>query len=382
MTYEELKREMEKYPETMSAGERMQKYAAGEVVDHIPFSLQSNEEAMANIFGYTTAQWRNDVKVHIDVIKRRQEEFNIGGLASGLRLRTMAQAVGSEIYFPEVGIDRVIKPVLTDYSMLPELMKDNPKKNPVFLAVLQRGIDLKMAFPEMGIAMPVAGPFTNASLIRPVEMILRDTVRNPEKLNDLLKWTVDYTVAYAEMFADEFGGGGCTICDPISCADILGKRNYRKFSHPWLEYLIEGLTQTLGKKPGIHICGKTSPLWDDMLKLKVSSFSVDNMENLADARDKMGPVFGLVGNVAPVDVMLNGTIDDVIETCKQCIINGSEAENGYTLGTGCQVPIGTSRENFDAFIFAARKYGRGARKGMLPLGIVEEAANDVVMNKA
>ena len=30
MTYEELKKEMEKYPETMSAGERMQKYAAGD----------------------------------------------------------------------------------------------------------------------------------------------------------------------------------------------------------------------------------------------------------------------------------------------------------------------------------------------------------------
>ena len=85
MTYEELKREMEKYPETMSQGERAQKYAAGETVDHIPFSIQSNEEAMANIFGYTTAQWRNDVKVHIDVIKRRKEEFNIVGLASGLR---------------------------------------------------------------------------------------------------------------------------------------------------------------------------------------------------------------------------------------------------------------------------------------------------------
>ncbi len=372
MTYEELKREMEKYPETMSQGERAQKYAAGEEVDHIPFSIQSNEEAMANIFGYTTAQWRNDVKVHIDVIKRRKDEFNIVGLAAGLRLRTMAQAVGSEIYFPEVGIDRVTKPVLTDLSMLKDLMKDNPKKNPVFLAVLQRGIDLKAAFPEMGIAMPVAGPFTNACLIRPVEMILRDTVKHKEELNDLLKWCVDYTVAYAEMFADEFGGSGCTICDPISCADILGKRNYKKFSEPYLEYLIEGLTQTLGRKPGIHICGKTSPLWDDMLNLKVASFSVDNMENLADARDKMGPVFGLVGNVAPVDVMLNGSIDDVINTCKDCIIKGSEAQNGYTLGTGCQVPIGTPRENFDAFIYAACKYGRGAKKGCLPKGITEE----------
>ena len=80
--------------------------------------------------------------------------------------------------------------------------------------------------------------------------------------------------------------------------------------------------------------------------------------------------------------MLNGTIDDVIETCKQCIIKGSEAENGYTLGTGCQVPIGTPRENFDAFIYAACKYGRGARKGMLPLGIAEEALEEVVNTKA
>ena len=381
MNYEELKKEMEKYPETMSEGERMQKYAAGETVDHIPFSIQSNEEAMAGIFGYTTAQWRNDVKVHIDVIKRRKEEFNIGGLAAGLRLRTMAQAVGSEIYFPEVGIDRVIKPVLDDYSKLPELMKDDPKKNPVFLSVLQRGIDLKEAFPEMGIAMPVAGPFTNASCIRPVEKILRDTVKAPDKLNDLLKWCVEYTVAYAEMFAAEFGGGGCTICDPVSCSDILGIRNYKKFSEPYLEMLIEGLTQALGRKPGIHICGKTSPLWEEMSKLRVSSFSVDNMEDLSKARDVMGPHFGLVGNVAPVDVMLNGTIDDVIATCRECIIKGSEAENGYTLGTGCQVPIGTSRENFDAFIYAARRYGRGARKGCLPLGIAEEVLAEVIKTK-
>jgi uroporphyrinogen decarboxylase len=233
----------------------------------------------------------------------------------------------------------------------------------------------------MGIAMPVAGPFTNASCIRPVEKILRDTVRHPEELHDLLKWCVDYTVAYAEMFADEFGGGGCTICDPVSCSDILGKRNYKKFSEPHLIELIEGLTQALGRKPGIHICGKTSPLWDEMSQLKVANFSVDNMEDLAAARDIMGPHFGLMGNVAPVDVMLNGSIDDVIETCKTCIIKGSEAENGYTLGTGCQVPIGTPRENFDAFIYATRKYGRGARKGCLPLGIAEEALSDVIETK-
>ena len=44
MTYEELKREMEKYPETMSQGERAQKYAAGETVDQSSDILQLSGE--------------------------------------------------------------------------------------------------------------------------------------------------------------------------------------------------------------------------------------------------------------------------------------------------------------------------------------------------
>ena len=67
--------------------------------------------------------------------------------------------------------------------------------------------------------------------------------------------------------------------------------------------------------------------------------------------------------------MLNGTIDEVIDTCRECLRKGADSPMGYTLGTGCQVPIGTKRENFDAFIYAARKYGRGAQKGRLPQGL-------------
>ena len=74
MLSDDIKRHFETYVDKMTQGERAMAYASGEEADHIPYSVQSNEEAMANIFGYTTAQWRNDVKVHIDVIKRRKEE--------------------------------------------------------------------------------------------------------------------------------------------------------------------------------------------------------------------------------------------------------------------------------------------------------------------
>ena len=371
---DELKRHFETYVETMTQGERAAAYAAGEEADHIPYSIQSNEEAMANVFGYTTAQWRDDPKVHIDVIRRRRDEFGIVGLAAGQRLRTVGQAVGTKMFFPEVGIDRVAEPAISSLKELGKIIDNDPYTNPVYQAILERGRILKDEFPEMGIGTSVAGPITVASTIMPLDKLLRETVKHPAEVKELLDFAIYHSVAWAEMFAKEFGGGPCTICDPVSCADIISRKQYLEFSHPALVKLVEGLTKALGRKPGLHICGKTHPLWDDMSELQVASFSVDNRESLADAKERMGDKFALVGNVAPVDVMLEGTPDDVIEACKDCIRQGAESPLGYNLGTGCQVPIGTPRENFEAFVYAARIFGAGARKGCMPKGMSENAA--------
>lgn len=375
MDYEELKKRMSDLPEeTMTQAERGTKYAAGEKVDHIPFSLQSNEEAMTDIFGYTTAQSLDGTEVMIDVLKRRKEEFGIEGIKVGLRLRTVGQAVGSTLHFPEVGIDSVVKFALDqpDFSGLDEILKNDPYKNPLYQSMLQRCRELKDAFPDMGISTVVAGPITTAAAIRPIELLLRDTMKHKDKLDSLLNFCVDHSLAWVEMMEKEFGSMPCGICDPVSCADIFSPRQYEIYSEPYLSRLIDGLYDILGRKSGLHICGKTHPLWPRMLNLNIASYSVDNSEDLQKAKEILGKKYMLVGNVAPVDVMLNGTIDEVIETCRDCLRKGADSPMGYTLGTGCQVPIGTKRENFDAFIYAARKYGRGARKGCLTEGLTEE----------
>ena len=371
MDYAELHERFVNYEEKMTQGERAKAYASGEEVDFIPFSIQSNEEAMAGIFGYTTAQWRDDPAVHIDVIRRRQEEFGIAGLAVGQRLRTVGQAVGSKIFFPEVGIDRVEEPAIDSLDELGKVIDNDPFTNPVYASMLERAHALKDAFPDMGIVTSVAGPITVASTIMPIENLLRCTRKRPDDVRTLLDFAVYHAVSWVEMFVKEFGQVSCAIADPVSCADIISNKQYVDFSRPAQEKLIEGITNATGSKPGIHICGKTHPLWDEMKELKVASFSVDNRESLTEAKERMGDTFVLVGNVPPVDVMLEGTIDDVIESCKSCIAQGSESPLGYNLGTGCQVPIGVPRENFEAFIYAARTYGRGAQKGKMPKGMTQ-----------
>ena len=103
----------------------------------------------------------------------------------------------------------------------------------------------------------------------------------------------------------------------------------------------------------------------------MTTFSIDDCESLVEAKEAIGDRVVLVGNVPPVNVMLLGSIDDVIESVRQCILAGADSPCGYMLNTGCQVPMGTPLENIHAFMYAARKYGANAVKGRIPEAALE-----------
>lgn len=69
------------------------------------------------------------------------------------------------------------------------------------------------------------------------------------------------------------------------------------------------------------------------------------------------------GNVPPVDVLKNGNPKMVIENVKECLVKASDNPNGFLLSAGCQIPLGTPKENLLAFVYAARIYGKNARRG-------------------
>ena len=373
MNAKELEHLFKSHVEKMTPRERMMAYASGEEVDCIPYDVSGCEEAMANIFGYTTAQMRDNVNVHIDVIRRREEEFGLVGLSMGTGMRAVGQALGSKLVFPEVGIDRIVQPVISSLDEMGRIVDNDPYTNPVLLRMLERACALKDAFPYMGIASMVGGPITAAASIVPIEALLRGMRKRPDDAQTLLDFCVQFTLAWVDMFVKEFGPSPFAIADPVSCADILSRKQYLEFSRPAQEKLIAGIMDLAGGKPALHICGKTNPLWDDIKELNVANFSVDNRESLANAKERLGNTFSIGGNVPPVDVMLAGSIDDVINSCKECLRQGAESPLGYSLRPGCQLPIGVPRENFQAFIYAARTYGRGAQKGKMPKGMLDEA---------
>lgn len=113
MTYEELKEEIQKYPDTMNNMERMKGYAMGQVVDRIPFSVAGGD-TYASIYGYTQKQYRESLDVQFDVAERAKKDFCGSGMYAntGLGLRGIGEAVGSTAVYPENDFD-----YLTDFIL-------------------------------------------------------------------------------------------------------------------------------------------------------------------------------------------------------------------------------------------------------------------------
>ena len=74
MNEEQLITELAQYPDQMSSAERMQVYAAGKEVDHIPVSI-SVREYIAPLYGHSIGEYRRDFAVKAAIYEYASNEF-------------------------------------------------------------------------------------------------------------------------------------------------------------------------------------------------------------------------------------------------------------------------------------------------------------------
>ncbi|MDY6065715.1 MAG: uroporphyrinogen decarboxylase family protein [Finegoldia sp.] len=359
-----LYEDMKNYPSKLTSFERSEKYFNGEVVDHLPFDIPSFEFAYGNSLGYTLADMRR-IEVLSELIKVRIEKYGINGIGVAPTLKDFGKSMGSIIAYPENQPEYVEKYVLANEIDLSLLDTYEMDKNPVFLELIDRARVLKKKFPDEEISTHIDGPITLASGIRPMEKLLRDFRKDPENLDKLFSLAVDLNISWVKLFVKNFGKVSVSIADPIASNDVLSPRQFEKFYFKHFKRMIDEIFEITSKKPSMHICGHTKAIWKFLKELPISSFSIDNLEDLSEAKEILGDKMTIAGNVDPVEVMNNGSIDDVIEAVRSCIDKAADNKCGYIVFTGCDIPITTPMENIDAFVYAIRKYSRNAQLGKI-----------------
>jgi [methyl-Co(III) methanol-specific corrinoid protein]:coenzyme M methyltransferase len=158
----------------------------------------------------------------------------------------------------------------------------------------------------------------------------------------------DALIVIAREYEDA-GADYITVREMGATSDVLSPRVFKSLILPYLKKIFAEL-----KKPNvIHICGKTNDIAPFMVESGADAISVDQKNNVAETRKKIGNDALLFGNYDPYNILVSGTQEQVRETMKQCMDNGVSA-----LWPGCDIWPTVPPDNFHAMMDAVKQYRR------------------------
>ncbi|SHH55389.1 uroporphyrinogen decarboxylase [Clostridium collagenovorans DSM 3089] len=340
----------------MTPRERMEAFSKGEEIDRIP-CMPSMGVTMANLMGVTTSEYYHSADKIADLEVFLFEKIGHDSVGVGTTLRGVAEALGSKIAYPTNGISYLEEPVLKDIREADNLSPANPLKDGKLpLAFEALGKVIKRIGHLVEVGSDIAGPLSAAAAVVGTENLMKGMIKYPEKVHVLLEVVTETNLRIIEQFASM--GVGLGMSDPISSTSMISLKKYKEFSMPYQKKCVDKMRELTGMGTSIHICGKSADLWESILETGVTSFSIDNVEDLSKAKKVLGEKVCIAGNVDPVNIMRNGTTQDVMEASKKCIMEAYDSKQGFVLSTGCQIPIGAPVENIKAMMDAARIYGK------------------------
>jgi uroporphyrinogen decarboxylase len=196
------------------------------------------------------------------------------------------------------------------------------------------------------------GPLTFASRVRGVEPFMVDTVTDPEGVERLLEFSTEAVWLLHRPLLEEGTAEVVALADPVASGDLISNKSFRQFALPYLREI----TRRIGAAGGLtmlHICGKTEDRLDLIAESGVSLFSLDHRVDLGKAKEALAGRVCLAGNVAPVDLLLNGTPQEVEKASRACVEAAAEG-GGYVLMPGCDLPPHVPLENVRAMVRVAR----------------------------
>lgn len=342
--------------EEMTPRERMDAFSRGEEIDRV-ICVPDMGVTMIHFLGIKASDYYHSAELMAELEIALFKRLRHDSLSISTSLRGMAEAMGSKVAFPDYNISYLLEPAVKSVDEIESLKVVNPLKDgklPILLKALKLTRDALIKHVDVGAAM--SGPFSVAASVVGTENLLKWMVRHPEKVHTLMSIVAESNNKYIEEVAKL--GLSVSFADPMSSTNILNPKLFREFSLPYLKINIDKIKETTGNSPGIHICGKSKKLWEDVANAGVSNFSIDNIEDLEEAKKIMGDKVIITGNVPPVDAVYLGTREDINKSVKECIRKGHDSPKGYILSTGCQIPMNTPIEKIEMFMEAGKKYGK------------------------
>jgi uroporphyrinogen decarboxylase len=342
----------------MTSVERCQVVLDGGVPDRVPVGLLNFMPAAA-MAGMTLPEYCTDgsamAEAHIAAWERYGHDLI--DLENGVA--ALASAVGCAVEFEEdTSPPWVTAPALQSIEDIDQLRPIDPATDGMLPEVVKatRLISERLGDRAFLLAEADQGPFSLATQIVGIDELLM-ALMEPDKeelVRRLLDYTTQQVITYARALIDagaHMTGMGDSIAGPDVCSPDL----YRRFALPYERTVVEALAAE-GMRIGLHICGDTTRIIDDMVATGSPLLAVDYKSDLATAKESSRRETTLMGTVDPSAVMALGTVDDVRASARgdlEALASGG----GFILAPGCALPYATPDENIRALVETAHADG-------------------------
>lgn len=338
----------------MTPKERVGAFLGGQPIDRVVCAPLILNHA-ARVLGVKVSEHNRDGemmgKAHLAAYQRYHQDM----ITIFTDTAVLAEAMGTELYYPEDDAARVEKPVVRSPEDVDKVQMPDGRTGgrfPVHLEAIRHCCEA--VGEEVFVSCCYGAPFTTAACLRGTDMLARDLRRNPDLAHALLKKSLEVVLDFTGAVIE--AGGVPVVVDPVATGSILSPAMFEEFAGPYITPVMERIKEA-GLPAMLHICGKTHRLFEQMAGTGAGVLSLDQAD-LAEARERVGDRVTLMGNVRPAQTLLNGTPEQVEAEARECLEKALDSPKGFILASGCEVPLNSPFENVEALMAAARKHGQ------------------------
>jgi uroporphyrinogen decarboxylase len=258
-----------------------------------------------------------------------------------------AEACGCELKMPDNALPSVEVHVVKDQSDLNKLTIPDPYKDGRMSVFIEATKLFNKRFTLTTTAASV-GPFTLAAELMGVDIITRKVIKEPELVHEVMEYSLKVVQRYNEELI-KAGADSIGIAEP-TCS-LLSAKAFEKMVLPYLQRY----TESLSVSASLHICGRAGHLVELMCKTGAVALSLDSPTDITKIKDKVPPEIMIMGNLAPVEVLMMKTPEEVRQASLEMLKTMDDMPN-YGLMSGCDLPVGTPIENIKAMMDAVKEY--------------------------
>ena len=339
----------------MNGHQRISSALRGEQPDRVPvmlhhFMLAAREAGVAmNVF-------RRDPAELARAFIESAEKYDLDGTMIDLDTATLAGALGVPCEFPGD------EPAVCRGSLLSTLeeVDELPPPNVGAYERIQVWVEgVRLIKRHFGDEHYVRGncdqaPFALACLLRGMEGFLLDIAdpANDEQVYRLL----DYCETACRQFLALMAETGCDMLsngDSAGGSSVVSPKLHRKFAHPYEKRLAE-YSHELGLPWGLHVCGKTDPILEDLAATGADLLELDYKTDAARACEAFRGRTAFIGNIDPSGVLALGTPKLVREKTRE-LCGVFRDSPRFILNAGCAIPAETPEANLRAMVEASRE---------------------------